>query len=288
MLTALDTVIQGAMLGAIYALFALGLSLMFGVMRLVNTAHGDFVILAAFMSIAVTSLTGLSPFVSIAITVPLCFVLGYALQRGILNPLIGRDALPSIVVTFGISIVIQNALMEAASADTRSIPAQGLEVASVPLGGGLAVGGLSLLILVVALLATAGFDWMMRRTRVGKAFRAVSDDAQTAALMGIDSRHLFGLATGFALGLLGAAGVLLAMRTSIAPSDGPAQLIFAFEAVVIGGLGSFWGTFAGALVLGLAQSVGSRLDPGWGALAGHLIFLAVLMVKPLGLFPKTR
>jgi branched-chain amino acid transport system permease protein len=287
-LTALDAVVQGMMLGAIYTLFALGLSLMFGVMRLVNTAHGDFVILAAFLSIAVTSTSGLSPFASLAITVPLCFALGYGLQRGILNPLIGRDALPSIVVTFGISILIQNGLMEIASADTRSIGAQGLEVASVPLGGGLAVGGLSLLILAVSLLATAGFDWMMRSTRIGKAFRAISDDAQTAALMGIDARHLFALATGIALGLLGVAGVLLAMRTSIAPSDGPAQLIFAFEAVVIGGLGSFWGTFAGALVLGLAQSIGSRIDPGWGALVGHLVFLAVLLMKPLGLFPMTR
>ncbi len=286
MLMIADTLLQGIMLGAIYALFALGLSLMFGVMRLVNTAHGDFVILAAFMTIAWGGWTGWSPFASLALTVPVCFALGYALQRGILNRLLGRDALPSIVVTFGISILIQNGLLEVASADTRSIPGHGLETASVTLGQDLAVGQLSLLILVTALISTALFDWMMRTTRIGQAFRAISDDTEAAALMGIDARHIFGVATGLALALLGVAGVLLGIRTSIGPSDGPALLIFAFEAVVIGGLGSFWGTFAGALILGIAQGVGSRVDPGWGTLVGHFLFLLVLLMRPRGLFPR--
>lgn len=288
MLTILDALLQGLMLGALYALFALGLSLIFGVMRVVNTAHGDFVILGSFIIIALVEWTGWNSFMSLALAFPAFVALGYVLQRTLINPLVGRDALPSIVVTFGLSVIIQNVLLEVFSADTRSIPAYGLESASLPIAGGLSIGTLPALVMVSALVSTAGFAWMMQHTRLGKSFRAVSDDPEAAALMGIDARHVFGVATGLALGLLSLAGLLVGMRTSISPSDGPAMLIYGFEAVVVGGMGSFWGTFMGALVIGVAQSIGSRIDPGWGPLAGHLLFLAVLFVRPQGLFPKKK
>lgn len=288
MLTLLDTLLQGLMLGALYALFALGLSLMFGVMRVVNTAHGDFVILGSFLIIAFVEWTGWNAFMSLTLAIPAFVALGYFLQRTLINPLVGRDALPSIVVTFGLSVIVQNVLLEAFSADTRSIPAYGLESGSLPIAGGLAIGTLPALIMVSALVSTAAFAWMMQHTRLGKSFRAVSDDPEAAALMGIDSRHVFGVATGLALGLLSLAGLLVGMRTSISPSDGPAMLIYGFEAVVVGGMGSFWGTFTGALVIGVAQSIGSRIDPGWGPLAGHLLFLGVLFVRPQGLFSKRK
>lgn len=287
-LSALDTLIQGVLLGSLYALFAIGLSLMFGVMRMVNTAHGDFIVLAGFCAIVLTASFGWNPFVAMAGVVPLAFALGYVLQRTVLNRTLSRDPLPSLVVTFGISIVLQNLLLELFSADTRSIAAGGLESQSIRLGGGIAVGVLPLMILVSALAASGGFQWLFGATRIGRAFRATSDDREAAELMGINNRHVYALATGLAIALLGIAGVFQGMRTTLSPTDGPTQLIYAFEAVIIGGMGSFWGTFLGGVILGVAQEIGFRFDPGWGILVGHLVFVTVLVVKPSGLFPKTR
>jgi branched-chain amino acid transport system permease protein len=288
MLAWIDTLLQGLMLGGLYALFAIGLSLMFGVMRLVNTAHGDFVLLAAFSGFLLTDWLHLNPFLAMLAVVPLAFALGYILQRGVLNFTISRDPLPSLVVTFGISIIIQNLLLELFSADTRSIAAGGFETRSLAIADGLAIGALPLLTFLAALAATAGFQWLFGNTALGRAFRATSDDREAASLMGINNVHIYALATAMAIGILGVAGVLHGMRTTIAPTDGPAQLIYAFEAVIIGGMGSFWGTFAGGMILGVAQAIGFRIDPGWGILIGHLVFILVLLFKPSGLFPKTR
>ena len=284
----LDALIQGLLLGGLYALFALGLSLMFGVMRLTNTAQGDFIVLAAFAVIATVPLLAVSSWVAAVLLLPVAFGFGYALQRGVLNGTLGRDPLPSLVVTFGLSIVIQNALLEVFSADPRSLDSGGFNTRSVPLGGGLAIGALPLAIFGVALAATALLQALFDRTPLGRAFRAVSDDREIAELMGLDARHVYALATAIAFVVIGVGGALQAMRTTVAPSDGPLLLLFAFEAVIIGGMGSFWGTFAGALVLGLAQQIGFRLDPGWGIWFGHLVFLAVLVLRPHGLFPRTR
>jgi branched-chain amino acid transport system permease protein len=288
MFTWIDTILQGVMLGGLYALFAMGLSLMFGVMRLVNTAHGDFVLLAAFAGFVITDTLHVSPFVAMALVIPLAFGVGYIVQRGVLNYTISKDPLPSLVVTFGMSIVIQNLLLELFSADTRSISAGGIETQSIPLVEGLAVGVLPLMIFLAALAATLGFQWLFGNTSLGRAFRATSDDREAASLMGINNVHIYALATAIAVGVLGVAGVFHGMRTTIAPTDGPAQLIYAFEAVIIGGMGSFWGTFAGGIILGVAQAIGFRVDPGWGILVGHLVFILVLLFKPSGLFPKTR
>jgi branched-chain amino acid transport system permease protein len=288
MLTWIDTVLQGVMLGGLYALFAMGLSLMFGVMRLVNVAHGDFVILAAFVGILVIDALGLNPFFAMALVVPIMFGVGYIVQQGVLTPTVSKDPLPSLVVTFGIAIIIQNLLLELFSADIRSIGAGGLETRSVPLGEGLAIGALPLLIFVSALVITAALQWFFDHTPTGRAFRATSDDPEAASLVGVDNRRVYALATGIALGLLGIAGLFHGMRTTFAPGDGPALLIYAFEAVIIGGMGSFWGTFAGGTILGVAQAIGFRIDPGWGILIGHVVFIAVLLFKPSGLFPKTE
>lgn len=288
MLAWVDTVLQGVMLGGLYALFAIGLSLMFGVMRLVNVAHGDFVLLLAFVGFLISDALGANPFLAMLLVTPVAFAVGYVLQRGVLNFTISRDPLPSLVVTFGISIIIQNLLLEFFSADIRSISAGGLETRSLALGSGLALGVLPLTIFAIALAITAGLQTLIDRTRLGAAFRATSDDREAASLMGINNVHVYALATAIAIGVLGVAGILHGMRTTIAPTDGPAQLIYAFEAVIIGGMGSFWGTFAGAMILGVAQSIGFRINPGWGILVGHLVFVAVLVFKPSGLFPKTR
>lgn len=281
-----EILVQAALLGGLYTLFALGQSLMFGVMRLTNTAHGDFIILAAFGAIAGLGLVGAS--VTALGILPLAFVFGWALQRYVLNGTLGRDPLPSLVVTFGLAIVIQNLLLELFSADPRSIESGGFNTRSLSLPGDVAVGALPLVILVLAVGATAGLQWLFSSTRIGRSFRAVSDDPEIAGLMGLHAGKVYALATGIAFVLVALAGVLQAMRTTVSPADGPLLLLFAFEAVIIGGMGSFWGTLAGAMLLGLAQQVGFRLDPGWGIWFGHLVFLAVLVFRPQGLLPRTR
>jgi branched-chain amino acid transport system permease protein len=283
-----ETLLQGVLLGGLYCLFALGQSLMFGVMRLTNTAQGDFIIQAAFAGIAALSVAAVGPFAVALVVLPLAFGFGYALQRYVLNGTLGRDPLPSLVVTFGLAIVIQNLLLELFSADPRSIESDGLNTQSLALPGGIAVGVLPLLILAVAVAATAGLQWLFNATAIGRSFRAVSDDKEIAELMGLDSRKVYALATGIAFVLIAVAGLLQAMRTTVSPSDGPLLLLFAFEAVIIGGMGSFWGTLVGALLLGITQQIGFRLDPGWGIWFGHIVFLVVLGVRPQGLFPKTR
>jgi branched-chain amino acid transport system permease protein len=284
----LDTLIQGLLLGGLYALFALGLSLMFGVMRLTNTAQGDFIVLAGFAVIAAVPLVAHSTVVAALTMLPIAFAAGYALQRWVLNGTLGRDPLPSLVVTFGLSIVIQNALLEVFSADPRSLDSGGFSTRSLELGQGVAIGALPLAIFALALAITASLQALFDRTSLGRAFRAVSDDREIAELMGLDARKVYALATGIAFVVIALGGALQAMRTAVSPSDGPLLLLFAFEAVIIGGMGSFWGTFAGAMVLGLAQQIGFRLDPGWGIWVGHLVFLAVLVVRPQGLLPRTR
>jgi branched-chain amino acid transport system permease protein len=283
-----DTVLQGLLLGGLYALFATGLSLIFGVMRIVNLAHGDLSILAAFLAVVVLEALGWNPFVALILVVPVMVLLGYALQMLVLNRLLGRGVLPPILVTFGFSIIIQNALLETFSADSRRLNPGGIETASLSLGGGLAIGWFPFITLAVAVLILVGLQVVISRLSVGRAFRATSDDQETAELMGIDNRRLYGVAMALSLGIVAVAGVFLGIRTTFTFSSGPDRLLFAFEAVIIGGLGSLWGTLVGGAVLGIAQTVGAKLSPGWGILTGHLVFLAVLLLRPQGLFAKAR
>ncbi|KIQ20099.1 ABC transporter permease [Variovorax paradoxus] len=285
----LETLVQGVLLGGLYTLFALGQSLMFGVMRLTNTAQGDFIILGAFAVIAGVSLTGDAvPWLVALAVLPIAFAFGYALQRYVLNGTLGKDPLPSLVVTFGLSIVIQNLLLELFSADPRAIETNGLSTQGVALGDSLSLGVLPLIVLAIAVIATGALQWLFARTALGRSFRAVSDDREIAELMGLDAKKVYAFATAIAFVLIAVAGALQGMRTTVSPSDGPLLLLFAFEAVIIGGMGSFWGTLAGAMILGITQQIGFRLDPGWGIWFGHIVFLVVLVLRPQGLFPKTR
>ena len=277
------------LLGGLYGLYAAGLSLVFGVMRLVNVAHGDFIILGAFLVWVLQQATGISaPVLMLPLATALMFGFGYAVQRILLNPTLGEDMLRPVLVTFGLSVIIQNGLLEGFSADSRRIQAGGVEVASLPIVDGLAVGVLPLLIFGVCIGVIALLQWMLYRTELGRAFRSTSDDAVTAGLMGVDDRHLFALATGIACAVVAIAGALAGIRSSFDPGSGAESLIFAFEAVIMGGLGSLWGTLAGGIVLGVAQSTGARLSPDWQVLTGHIVFLIVLVLRPGGLFPRRR
>ena len=281
----LDTIIQGILLGGLYALFAAGLSLVFGIMRLVNLAHGDLIVLAAFLILVLVSALGLNPFVAALLAMPLMFVIGWALQFYLLNRTLGADILPPLLVTFGLSIVIQNGLLEGFSADSRRIPVGGLDSASVAFGP-INVGVMPLLTLASAIGVIVGLNQLFHRTSLGRAFRATSDDPVTAGLMGIQPKRIFATATGIAMVVVTIAALYLGTRANFDPTIGPARLIYAFEAVIIGGLGSLWGTLFGGIVIGIAQTFGAAINPEWQILAGHLAFLVVLLVRPRGLFPR--
>jgi branched-chain amino acid transport system permease protein len=283
-----NIIIQGVLIGGLYAMFAAGLALIFGVMRLVNIAHGDLIVLAAYIALMITDTIGINPLLAIVIVVPIMAVIGYALQRALLNRTLGDDVLPPLLVTFGLSVIIQNALLELFTADSRRLKAGGIEVASFPLFEGVWIGVLPLLQFVVAVAVIAGLQVLFYRTALGRAFRATSDDQSVAQLMGLDNRHVFALAMALSLAVIAVAGVFLAVRTNFDPAIGPARLIFGFEAVIIGGLGSMWGTLAGGIVLGVSQAIGAQINPGWQLLAGHLAFLLILAVRPEGLFPKVQ
>lgn len=281
----LDTILQGVLLGGLYALFAAGLSLVFGVMRLVNLAHGDLIVLAAFVILALVTALGVSPFVGALIAAPLMFAAGWALQYFLLNRALGKDILPPLLVTFGLSIVIQNGLLEGFSADSRRVSAGSLESASIALGP-VNVGIMPLMTFLSAMAVIVCLNQLIYRTAVGRAFRATSDDPVTAGLMGIRPQRIFALATGLAMVVVTIAALYLGTRANFEPTSGPARLIYAFEAVIIGGLGSLWGTLAGGVILGVAQTVGAAINPEWQILTGHLAFLLVLLFKPRGLFPR--
>ncbi len=282
----LDTLIQGVLLGGLYALYAVSLSLIFGIMRLVNLAHGDLVVLATYVILLFVTALGMNILIALALAVAVMFAVGYGLQRVVLNRTLGEDVLPPLIVTFGLSIILQNALLQAFSADSRRLRLGGLESASIPLGGGIAVGLMPLLTLLTAVALVAALSLLFYRTRTGRAFRATSDDSETAQIVGIDNRRTQALAMGLALAIAAVAAFFVGTRANFDPTIGPARLLYAFEAVIIGGLGSLWGTLAGGIVLGVAQTVGAAISPEWQILAGHLAFLAVLVVRPRGLFPR--
>jgi branched-chain amino acid transport system permease protein len=281
----INSIVQGILLGGLYALFAAGLSLIFGVMRLVNIAHGDLIILAAYMGLSTTIILGIHPILALLIVIPILSGLGYLLQRTILNRTLGDDLLPPLLVTFGLSVIIQNVLLVVYSADPQKMSAGSLETASVSIGS-LSLGVLPILTFGIAVAVIAGLQWTFYKTALGRAFRAVSDNQDIAQLMGLNKRHIFGLAMALSLAVTAIAGVLLGIRTSFDPAVGGARLIFGFEAVIIGGLGNIWGTLAGGVILGVAQTVGAKINPGWQLLAGHIAFLMVLAVRPKGLFPR--
>jgi len=281
----LDTIVQGILLGGLYALFATGLSLVFGIMRLVNLAHGDLIVLGAYLILLIVSLLGISPFLAALIALPLMFGLGFVLQKVVLNRVLGEDILPPLLVTFGISVVVQNALLQGASADTRRLPTGDIGVASVNLGA-VTVGVLPVLTFASAVLVIIILNQVFYRTALGRAFRATSDDPVTASLMGIKPKTVFAQATGIAMMIVTIAALYLGMRANFDPAVGPARLVYAFEAVIIGGLGSLWGTLAGGIIIGLAQTLGAAINPEWQILSGHVAFLLVLLFKPRGLFPR--
>ena len=244
--------------------------------------------LAAYIALMTTDTLGLNPLLAILIVAPIMAAIGYCLQRALLTRTLGEDLLPPLLVTFGLSVIIQNALLELFTADSRRLNAGAIEVASLSLAPGVWIGVLPLLQFVVAVAVIAALQLLFYRTAFGRAFRATADDQSVSQLMGLDNRHVFALAMALSLAVIAVAGVFIAVRTNFDPAIGPARLIFGFEAVIIGGLGSMWGTLAGGIILGVSQAIGAQINPGWQLLAGHLAFLLILALRPEGLFPKVK
>jgi branched-chain amino acid transport system permease protein len=273
-----NLVVQGVLLGGYYALLACGLSLMFGVMRVINLAHGDLAVLAAFLVLSISSFAAVSPFLALVAVVPIMAAVGWLLQRGIIERSLRSGMLVPLLATFGLSIAIENLLFEAYGADTRSLGDMIGDLAfdSMEVTTELSVSYLAALIFALAVALLGGLSLFLNRTSLGRAIRATAEDPDTAELVGVDARAVYAVAAGIAVATVAIAGTMLAMRATFDSYSGPMQLIFAFEAVVIGGIGSLWGTLIGGIVLGLAQSIGAAFNPNWFLLAGHLTFFAVL------------
>jgi branched-chain amino acid transport system permease protein len=283
-----NAILQGVLLGGVYALFATGLSLSFGVMRLVNLAHGDLAIFAAFMTLSISTSMKINPLVALLIVLPGAFVVGYLLQLVVFDRVVGVDPAFQIVATFGLGIVIQNALLEKYTADTRGLNVGTLKTSTIKINDTIGIGWLPLVTFITAVVVLGSLALFLKHTKLGRAFRATSDDADAARLMGIDIKRVFAVAMALAIATVALAGVLFGARSSFDPFVGPARLIYAFEAVIIGGLGSLWGTLAGGVTLGVAQAIGRQINPQWGELFGHFVFLAVLVFRPAGMFGKVQ
>ena len=284
-----NAVIEGILLGGLYALFACGLSLMFGVMRIINLAHGDIAVLGAFLLWEISSTLRISPFLALLPVLPVMLFFGYVLQRLVLTRSLRSGMLVPLLTTFGLSIVIQNALLQIFSPNVHSLgPLAGsISTSSLKIGSQVEIPYIGVLGLAVAVAVLGGLQLLLRRTSVGREMRATAQDADTARLVGIPASSVYAVATALAVATATLGGAFLAVRTTFDPSSGPTQLIFAFEAVVIGGLGSLWGTLTGGIVLGLAQTIGSTINPEYSVLAGHLVFLVVL-ASPRGRAFVTR
>jgi branched-chain amino acid transport system permease protein len=283
-----NAIIQGVLVGGLYALFACGLSLMFGVMKVVNLAHGDLAVVAGYIAIGVIAVTHIPVLWSIVIVVPLMAVLGYVLQRTLLQGALDRSILTTLLVTFGLSVVIENGLLQFFTANSRGIGAGlALESDSFSLGSQIQIGYLPLLIFVVAVVVLLGLQYFLSRSRYGRLIRAVADDKEAAQLAGADYRHVFGVAAAIAFATVALGGIAYGMTSQLDPTAGTDTiLLFAFAAVVIGGLGSLWGTLLGGVILGVAQQIGAQINISDELLAGFLVFLVVLAVRPQGLISR--
>jgi branched-chain amino acid transport system permease protein len=284
----LDAIVQGILLGGVYALFAVGLSLVFGTMRLVNLAHGDLIVVSAYVALMLVSALHFNPFYSIPITMVIMFAFGYLLQRGLLNRIVQKGDVIGVIVTFGISIVLMNALQQAFTANYKDMNVGSIETMSINIKNQLFIGWLPLIFFILSVIVIAALQLYMGRTKMGRAFRAVSDDTEAARLMGINTKHVWAMAMAVALLIVSIGGVMMGIRSNFNPTLGSERLIFAFEAVIIGGMGSGWGTMLGGVILGVAQLLGSRaFGPAWQVISGHVVFVLILALRPQGFLAKT-
>jgi len=276
----INSIVQGVLLGGYYSLIATGLAFMFQVMRIINLAHGTLAVMAGFGLWVLADRFGINPFLALVAVVPAMAVFGWVLQRAVLERSARSGQLVPLLATFGLAIVIENTLFEQFGADTRSLaPAIG-ELAYASWGiGDIYIGQVSVIIFASAVALLGGLSLFLSKTHLGRAIRATADDPDTVGLIGINARKVNAAAAAIALMTVAIAGMFLGMRATFTPYSGPAQLVFAFEATVIGGTGSLWGTLVGGIVLGVAQTIGAQINPQGFLLTGHVVFLAILIAR---------
>jgi branched-chain amino acid transport system permease protein len=279
-----NAIIQGVLTGGLYALFACGLSLMFGVMKVVNLAHGDLAVVAGYIAIGVITVTHIPVLWSFLIVVPVMAAVGYALQRTLIQASLDRGVLTTLIVTFGLSVVIENALLQFFTANSRGIGV-GLPLLTESFSiGSIQIAYLLVVIFAVAVVVLFGLQYFLSRSRYGRLIRAAADDQEAVQLSGADYRHVFAICAALAFSTVALGGIAYGMYSQLSPTTGTDTiLLFAFAAVVIGGLGSLWGTLLGGVVLGVAQQIGAQINISDEVLAGYIVFLAVLVLRPQGL-----
>lgn len=283
-MTLVNALIQGVLLGGLFTLFALGLSIAFGVLRVVNLAHGQIMTFAAYLSVLVLSSTGLNVWVTLLVVCPLLFLAGYLVQRFMLQRALLMGELAPLMVMFGLSVIIPNLLVGFFTNNKQQIPMGDLATASINLFGDIYIGVLPLITLVIAVLLIVALQLFLARTGAGRNMRAAADDSETLRLMGVDHRTVYATAMGLAFALAALAGVFFGMRQGgVTPFDGQLTVLFAFQAVIIGGLGSLWGTLVGGMVLGISQSIAGLFGPELPLLVGNLVFLLILVLRPTGI-----
>ncbi|WP_196258060.1 branched-chain amino acid ABC transporter permease [Pelagibacterium limicola] len=277
----LEAIVQGVLLGGYYAVIAAGLSLMLGVVRFINLAHGDLAVLGAYLALAAIAFLGLPVWWAFALVLPVMAGIGWGLQRFLFARTLEGGFLLPLLATFGLGAVLQNGMQGIFGSETRSLANYmgNLSWAGWQLPFGLYVGVLPVLTFAAAVIVLGGLQVMLSFTKIGRAMRATSTDPEAAELQGVDARRVQRVATAIAFMLAGLAGMFLAMRAQVTPYAGPAQLIFAFQAVIIGGIGSLWGTLIGGIALGVAQSLGASISAQWFQLAGHFLFFVVLAIR---------
>jgi len=283
-----NAIIQGVLVGGLYALFACGLSLMFGVMKVVNLAHGDLAVLAGYIAIGIIAVVHVPVLLSFVVVVPVMAALGYVVQRTMIQSALDRSVLTTLMVMLGLSVVIENGLLQFFTANTRGIgTGLSLITASFSIGSQIQIAYLLVVIFATAVVVLLGLQFFLSRSKYGRLIRAVADDREAAQLAGADYRHVFGIAAAIAFGTVALGGIAYGMYSQLNPTAGTDTiLLFAFAAVVIGGLGSLWGTLLGGVVLGVAQQIGAQISISDEALAGFIVFLAVLVVRPQGLISR--
>jgi branched-chain amino acid transport system permease protein len=282
----LNILVQGALIGGFYALFACGLSLMFGVMKVINLAHGDMAVVAAYAAVYLAPKLHVQELWAFVVIVPLFALLGYVLQRTLLQKAIDRDPFTTLLVTFGLSVIIENLLLEIYSANGQSVNIGLLIAKAWQINSVIYVSYVSLVVLAVAVVVLGALQLFLSKTSNGRLIRAVSDDREAAQLCGANYKHVFGVAASIAFATVALAGIAFGTMTEFAPTSGGTNLLFAFEAVVIGGIGSLWGTLIGGIALGIAQQFGAHFNPAYQVLAGNILFLVVLAIRPRGLFGR--
>jgi branched-chain amino acid transport system permease protein len=283
-----NAIIQGLLTGGLYALFACGLSLLFGVMKVVNLAHGDLAVVAGYIGVGIVAISHMPVLWSIPVVVAAMAIIGYILQRSVIQAAISRGELITLIVTFGLSIIIENGLQQFFTANSRGLGVgDSFITASFSIGSAITIAWLNVVIFLLAVVVLLGLQLYLSSSRYGRLIRAVADDREAAQLSGADYRHVFGIAAAIAFGTVAIAGMFEGMITTISPTLGTDTiLLFAFASVVIGGLGSLWGTLLGGVILGVAQAIGAQINPSYESLAGYAVFLVVLVIRPQGLVSR--